>query len=85
MKGKWIVQVKGNPHTETMPASWEITVVRSDNIHGIKSWGWIDEHKLLVSHNGGPCHWPMAPGLGKKMIRIANDLCKNLNKKEFGP
>jgi hypothetical protein len=72
---KWIVQVFGNPNG----TSWEISVVRESNEHGRNDYGWFDENKLLVSHNGGPCHWGLAPGLGDKMIQIANELADELN------
>lgn len=72
---KWLTQVLGDPDS----GSWEISVVREDNYHGRKSWGWIDENKLLVSHNGGPCIWPLAKGLGSKMVKLADDLRDELN------
>jgi len=75
---KWLAQVKGDPNG----SAWEISVVRSDNKHGQVSWGWFDERKLLVSHNGGPCNDPMALGLGDKMVQIAHDLAAELNAKE---
>jgi len=75
---KWLAQVKGDPEAN----SWEISVVRSDNEHGQKSWGWFDERKLLISHNGGPCHWPLAPGLGKQMIQIAERYADDLNARD---
>lgn len=75
---RWLVQVKGNPDGE----EWEISVVKSNNLHGQRSWGWFDEDKLLVSHNGGPCKWPLASGLGDKMVKLAGDLARELNSKE---
>lgn len=72
---KWLVQVKGDPNG----TSWEISVVREDNMHGQSSWGWFGDRKLLVSHNGGPCNWPLAHGLGAVMVEIANRLCAFLN------
>lgn len=72
---EWLSQVKGDPNG----TSWEISVVRKDNAHGQASWGWFDERKLLVSHNGGPCHWPLAPGLGPVMVEIADRLRDYLN------
>lgn len=29
-------------------SSWEISVVRDDNKHGRKSYGWFDDRKLLA-------------------------------------
>lgn len=73
--GPWKVQVKG----ERCGDSWEISVVRENNKHGQRSWGWFDEHKLLVSHNGGPCHWPLLPFVWDQQIAVANELCRQLN------
>lgn len=71
----WIAQTFGDPNGDT----WEISVVRSDNEHGQKSWGWFDKRKLLISHNGGPCPWPLAPGLGPKLVEVAEAYAKHLN------
>lgn len=76
--GKWILQVLGDPDS----SSWEISVVREDNEHGRKSRGCFDKNKLLISHNGGPCSWSLAPGLGGVMVKIAQDYAESLNSKE---
>ena len=72
---KWKVQIFG----ERCSKSWEISVIREDNEHGQRSWGWFDESKLLVSHNGGPCTWPICGYVFDEQVRIANTLCKKLN------
>lgn len=74
----WIAQVKGDPDSK----HWEISVVRLNNTHGRASWGWFDENKLLVSHNGGPCHWPLVQGLGPVMVQMAHAIADELNQKE---
>lgn len=74
-KPKWKVQVKG----EKCSKSWEISVVREDNDHGQRSRGWFDNTKLLVSHNGGPCSWPVVEFVWDEQIRIAQELCDKLN------
>lgn len=71
----WVVQVKG----EKCSGSWEISVVRSDNRHGQLSWGWFDDTKLLVSHNGANCRWPICEFVWDRQIDIANQLCAKLN------
>jgi hypothetical protein len=78
MKGRapWILQVKGDPDSEL----WEISVVHEGNIHGRESWGWFDNDKLLISHNGGSCRWALAPGLGSVMVEIGSRLCDFLNR-----
>lgn len=75
----WEVQVKG----EKCSASWEISVIRKDNEHGHRSWGWFDDTKLLVSHNGGPCDWPIVEFVWDAQIRIAHELCDKLNSGEI--
>ena len=76
----WVSQVLGDPNGD----SWEISVVRKDREHGRgrRSWGWFGDDKLLISHNGGPCHWPLAPGLGVQMVRIAKEYAARLNAEE---
>lgn len=77
-KGNWKVQIKG----EKCSQSFEISIVRESNKHGQRSWGWFDEDKLLVSHNGGHCSWPLTEKVWDKMIVLANDVCKELNAEE---
>lgn len=72
---KWIVNVKGQANS----SSFEISVVREDNSHGIKSYGWFDKNKLLISHNGGPCSWPLIPIVWDKMIELAKEVANELN------
>lgn len=75
----WEVQVKGRKYS----SSWEISVIRKDNEHGHRSWGWFDDTKLLVSHNGGPCSWPIVEFVWDEQIRIAHELCEKLNSGEI--
>ena len=77
----WIVQVKGEKCSE----SWEISVVRRDNKHGQDSWGWFDDTKLLVSHNGGFCKWPICEFVWDRHMQTANDLCDKLNAEANNP
>lgn len=72
----WIVHVKGNVDG----GSFEICVARTSNDMAKRSWGWFEQDKLLISHNGGPCDWPLAPGLGNFMIEVANRYCDMLNR-----
>ena len=71
----WKVQIKGRRGS----GSWEISVIRKDNKHGQESWGWFDKNKLLVSHNGGPCSWPIVGYVWDANIEIAHELCWRLN------
>ena len=72
---KWMMQVKG----ERCSSSWEISVVREDNEHGQISWGWFDDTKILISHNGGPCKWPIPGFVFDQQIKIAEEVTRRLN------
>ena len=74
----WMVQIKG----ERCSNSWEISVVRVDNHHGQRSWGWFDDNKLLISHNGGPCSWPIVGYVFDQNVKIAEEVCRRLNNGE---
>lgn len=76
--GPWEVHTFGEPCSE----AWEITVIRQNNQHGHKSWGWIDGNKLLISHNGGPCSWPLIRPVWDRMIQVAHEVCQELNAAE---
>ena len=78
MKKSWIVNIKGAAES----TAWETSVVRSSNNHGMRSYGWFDDNKLLVSHNGGPCSWPICKIVWDRQVQIAEDLCCELNAKE---
>ncbi len=77
---KWEVQIKG----EKCGESFEISVIRESNEHGHRSWGWFDETKLLICHNGGPCHWPLTEKVWDKMVKLADEVATGLNAEEFG-
>lgn len=74
--GRWVVQVFG----EKCSKHWEISVTRIDHSMYGRSWGWFDDGKLLVSHNGGPGEWPIAEFVWERHIRTANALCYWLNR-----
>ncbi len=74
---KWVVQVFG----KKCSSSWEISVTRSDH-KPMESWGWFGPTKFLVSHNGGPCTWPILAFVWDEQIKIANALCERLNNGE---
>ncbi len=71
----WIVDTKGGPNKP----SFEISVLRADNEHGIHSYGWFGEDKLLVSHNGGPCSWPVTSRVWKGLVELATTVADELN------
>jgi len=74
MPSKWLVQVYGY----RCSTFWEISVVREDNEHGRKSWGWFDSRKFLVSQSG-PCRTPLTGYVWDEQLRVADELCKKLN------
>ena len=74
MSYKWKVDVKGD-----VVSGWEIAVVREDNIHGFRSYGWFGEEKILISHNGGPCRWPIPKYIFDASIDLAGEVAEALN------
>lgn len=75
---RWIVEVKGGAGER----NFEIAVVRNDNDLGRRSYGWFNENKLLISHNGGPCHWPVTANVWDKLMRVAHEVADELNAEE---
>ena len=80
MQDLWEVEVKG----EKCTGSFEISVIRKSNDHGHRSWGWFDDTKLLIAHNGGQCKWPLIEKVWDKMIVLAEETAAELNAEEFG-
>ncbi len=75
MSDRWKVQVKGRKCSK----GFEISVIKQSNKHGQASWGWFDKTKLLISHNGGPCDWPLTSIVWDKMIVLAHEVANELN------
>ena len=73
---KWIVHTKGGPNR----ASFEVAVVLENNRHGQASYGWFGPDKLLISHNGGACDWPVTNAVWNRLLRIAEETAKELNR-----
>jgi hypothetical protein len=71
----WIVHVKGGPNK----VPFEIAVIQRDNEHGLKSYGWYGPTKLLISHNGGPCPWPVTQQVWDKLVKIAYEVAEELS------
>ena len=72
---KWIVNIKGKPNSN----SFEISVVKSTFEHGIKSYGWFGENKLLVSNSGGSCNNMLILPIWNRTIELAHKFCEELN------
>jgi len=50
----WKVNVKGSYYNEDEPG-YEIAVVHVKNKHGLTSWGWGDENKLIIVDSISNC------------------------------
>lgn len=75
---EWEVQKKGKKCT----GDFEISVVRKNYVRGHESWGAFDDNKLLISHNGGLCTWPLTEKIWDKMIALAHEVAAELNNEE---
>lgn len=71
---KWIVDIKGAPDR-----NFEISVVRSDNTHGIASYGWHGPNKIHISSSGGPCNTKVPQLVWDKLVRVAEEVAAELN------
>jgi hypothetical protein len=74
----WEVHFKGSEGT----IPFEICVIRDTNKHGYQSYGWFGAEKILISHNGGPCQWPLIPLVWDKQMLLAQEVADELNKEE---
>lgn len=76
-KGRWLAQVKG---WSSYGQGFEVTVVREDNEHGRRSWGWIGPHKVLVM--GGNTTKSAWRALEAPLRKYAEDLAAKFNREE---
>jgi len=78
--GKWIVDVKGQASEKGAP--FEISILRIDNIHGRRSYGWFNtEDKILISHSGTG-NWPMLEGVFNGLVEFARKCADEANRLE---
>jgi hypothetical protein len=78
VRAKWVVNVKGG-----CGRSFEITVLRDDNVHGKRSYGWMDHDKLYISGSGGPCNDVIKlKSTWEGLLKIAQATADELNAKE---
>jgi hypothetical protein len=73
--GKWIVHSKGGPN---LP-HFEICVLREDYKFGQDSYGWFGDNKRLITHNGGPCNWPISATVWSGCVAVGQALADELN------
>lgn len=78
LTGKWEVHTKGGANQ----CPFEIAVIRRDNALGKRSYGWYGEDKLLITHNGGPCQWPVTLTVWNGCLRLAEEIAEKLNAQE---
>lgn len=71
----WIVDTKGGYGKD----AFEISILRENNEHGKRSYGWFDDNKLLVSHSGGPCKWGVTKQVWDGLIALAYKEADRLN------
>lgn len=72
----WISVVKGSPDD-----GFEISVAKS-SAHGVKSWGWFGEDKILISHSGTSGDIKIPQRVWDKLIKIANEVRDEMNNNE---
>ena len=74
----WEVCVKGGPND----SGFEVSVVRSDNEFGKKSYGWHGADKKYVSGSGGPCRDRVDEFVWYGLKALAELYCRELNERE---
>lgn len=80
MSRKWIVHTKGR-HDD----GFEICVIRADNVHGLASYGWFDENKILISSSGSPCNTKIPFFVWQRLVALAESLVLEMNLAERDP
>jgi len=75
LNGKWQVHTKGGPEE----APFEICVIREDNEHGKRSYGWFGGHKRLISSSGGPCRDVVTWDVWTLLFDVAQKTADRLN------
>lgn len=73
---KWKVQIHGKAGDK----SFEISVINDALVDSAqRHYGWFNDNKLLISHNGGPCSWPLTERVWNKMVKLAQEVADELN------
>ena len=78
MKVPWVIDIKGWWGKE----HFEISVLRDNYGLGKQSYGWFDERKLLITHSGGPCRWPLTQLIWEKQVNLAYEVAEEMNELE---
>jgi len=74
----WVVEIKGAPD-ET---PFEISVLRADNVHGRRSYGWYGGDKIMIADHGGPCRNRVPPRVWTHLVGVAHAVAEELNREE---
>lgn len=78
-KMPWAVCFKGDDDGTSI----EYSVVRIDNDHGFKSYGWAEsDRKEIITTDGGPCRYTFSPMLMQMQQMVAVKYAQYLNRKE---
>lgn len=89
-KGKWIVHSKGGKDPST---GWEVALVREDNDHGMRSYGWCDDDisdyskcsKVLIgTYSPSHCAGSMVPEAFGAACYLASMILNRIEKEEEG-
>lgn len=77
---EWVVNVIDGPPEDC----GEISVLRNDNAHGKKSYGWFGDRKILIYHQDHHCSrvWKLQLALARK---IADEMNQDEKRRGFVP
>jgi len=78
-KAKWVAHTKGGYTTD----GFEVCVIREDNTHGKRSYGWMGRDKIHISDSGGPCRNRVANKMiWDGLVELAHKVADELNRQE---
>lgn len=73
LQGRWIVNVKGDCNT------YEISVLRENNRHGIASYGWFSDDKRVIASNVHRNFAVIDEYVRDALVRLARDYADKPN------
>jgi len=76
---EWVAHTKGQAGSDT----FEIVVIRKDNLHGFDSYGWYDpKKKLLISQSNGIPYSAISRVTWLLLVEVARKVAAELNAQE---
>lgn len=78
--GRWIAHEKHFQARAKDARCFEVSVVREDNEHGRRSYGWLGPHKILIA--SGECAPRAWSALKPVLLKHATDTAERFNKEE---